>query len=178
MKAKQMSLEQPTAKTTTNAVDNGGIAARMKRGWTTFVSGENYATDGPASAEQQAYAALLDIGMKVGLGAMVLCFLLYVSGLVQPHVSLQDLPRYWTLSVHDYVELTKAPTGWNWVGRIGNGDYLNLLPVAFLSMITIVCYLRILPMLIAKRERIFSAVVAAEIVVLMLAVSGLLAGGH
>lgn len=178
VKDKAMAHDKAKSTLTTNAAGAAGTVARIKRGWAAFVSGENYPTDGPASAEQMAYAALLDIGMKIGLGAMVLCFLLYVSGLVQPHVPLHDLPRYWSMSVHDYVEATKVPTGWGWVHLIGSGDYLNILPVAFLSMITIVCYLRILPMLAAKRERIFSAIVVAEIVVLSLAVSGVLAGGH
>lgn len=173
-----MAHDKTSSTPTANAASSAGIVASIKRGWATFVSGENYATDGPASAEQMAYAELLDIGMKIGLGAMVLCFLLYVSGLVQAHVPLHDLPRYWSMSVHDYVEATKVPTGWGWVHLIGAGDYLNIVPVAFLSIITIVCYLRILPMLAAKRERIFSAVVVAEIIVLSLAVSGVLAGGH
>ena len=50
--------------------------------------------------------------------------------------------------------------------------------MAFLATITIVCYARILPMLAARRERIYAAIVIAEIAVLLLAVSGYLAGGH
>ena len=69
-------------------------------------------------------------------------------------------------------------TGWDWTRLVDKGDYLNLLPVAFLATITIVCYARILPMLAARRERIYAAIVIAEIAVLLLAVSGYLAGGH
>lgn len=173
-----MTTKQGKASSTDASIPAGGVGARAKAAWANFVGGGNYDSDGPASAEQQAYAALLDIGMKIGLGAMIACFLLYVSGLVQPHVPLADLPKYWTMSVHDYIEVTGAPTGWGWIGKIGKGDYLNILPVAFLSIVTIACYLRILPMLSAKGDRVFAAIVVAEIFVLSLAVSGYLAGGH
>lgn len=151
-------------------------AARTR--WSKFAAGDAYKSDRPASAEQMAYAALLDIGMKAGLVAMVVCFALYVSGILPAHVPLETLPRYWSMSVHDYLEATKAPTGWDWTRLVDKGDYLNLLPVAFLATITIVCYARILPMLAARRERIYAAIVIAEIAVLLLAVSGYLAGGH
>ena len=125
-----------------------------------------------------AYAELLDFGMKAGLVGMIVCFLLYVSGIVPPHVPLEDMPRYWSMPVNEYLAAAKVPTGWGWLQLAGKGDYLNFLPVAFLSTITIACYLRILPMLSAKGERIFSAIIIAEVAVLLLAVSGYLAGGH
>lgn len=153
-----------------------GITAR--RQFTAFFSGEKYSSDGRASREQMAYAELLDLGMKAGLVGMIVCFLLYVSGIVPPHVPLDEMPRYWSMPVQEYLEATKVPTGWGWLKLAGKGDYLNFLPVAFLATITIACYLRILPMLNAKGERIFSAIVVAEVAVLLLAVSGYLAGGH
>lgn len=131
-----------------------------------------------ASPEQLVYADLLDLGMKIGLAGMVAFFVLYVSGLVAPHIPLADLPQYWSLPVHEYLEKSGAPTGWGWAKLLGKGDFLNILPVAFLSTITIVCYARILPMLRAKGDNIYATIVVAEIVVLALAASGILAGGH
>ena len=153
-----------------------GLAA--KRQWTAFFSGERYSSDGRASREQMAYAELLDLGMKAGLAGMIVCFLLYVSGIVPPHVPVEELPRYWSMPVHEYLDATKAPTDGSWLKLSVKGDYLNFLPVAFLATITIACYLRILPMLNAQGERIYSAIVVAEVAVLLLAVSGYLAGGH
>lgn len=134
--------------------------------------------NGHASPEQLVYADLLNIGMKLGLAGMILCFVLYVSGILSPEVPLADLPRYWGMPLNDYLAATGAPTGWDWMWRIHKGDYLNLLPVAFLATITIACYLRILPMFSARGEYVYSAIIVIEIGVLLLAVSGLMAGGH
>jgi hypothetical protein len=168
-----------------NAPRNLSIGDRAVRlvaiGWQRIVSLTNtsrYEGDKRASPEQLAYADLLDLGMKIGLAGLVAAFLLYVSGLVAPQVPLTDLPQYWSLPVHDYLEKSGAPTGWGWAKLLGKGDYLNILPVAFLSTITIVCYARILPILHGKGDRTYAAIVVAEIVVLTLAASGLLAGGH
>ncbi len=154
------------------------LGAAVRRQFTAFFSGERYTTDSRASREQQAYADLLDLGMKAGLAGMVVCFLLYVSGIVAPYVPLEDLPRYWSMPVQEYLAAAKVPTGWGWTRLAAHGDYLSIVPVAFLSTITIGCYLRILPMLSARGERIFSAIVVAEVAVLLLAASGYLAGGH
>ncbi len=166
------------SRTAPRASSAAGIAGALRTRWRSFVSGDAYKTDGAASAEQMAYAALLNVGMKAGLGAMVVCFVLYVSGIVPAHIPLEDLPRYWSMPVHEYIAATKAPTGWGWMRLVGKGDYLNILPVAFLATLTVACYARILPMLAAKRERIFAAIIVAEIAVLMLAISGILASGH
>lgn len=157
------------------------LAHAVIAGWQRIVSignTEQYEGDERASPEQLAYADLLDIGMRIGLVGMVAIFLLYVSGLIAPQIPLADLPQYWSLPVHDYLAKSGAPTGWGWAKLLGKGDFLNLLPVAFLSTITIICYARILPMLRAKGDRIYATIVVAEIVVLVLAASGLLAGGH
>ncbi len=175
-----MSTEKTSSAETSKAGPGGAnrLAGALRQRWHSFASGDAYQSNGRASAEQMAYAALLDVGMKAGLGAMVICFGVYVSGILPAHVPLETLPRYWSMSVHDYIAATKAPTGWDWTHLVDKGDYLNLLPVAFLATITIACYARILPMLAAKRERIFAAIVVVEIAVLVLAVSGALEGGH
>lgn len=150
-------------------------AAAMKDARSCTPTDERYER---ASPEQIVYADLLDIGMKIGLGGMVAMFLLYVSGMIAPQIPLADLPKYWSLPLHDYLEQSGAPTGWGWAKLLGKGDFLNILPVAFLSTITIVCYARILPMLRAKGDNIYATIVVVEILVLALAASGILAGGH
>ena len=38
-----------------------------------------------ATAEQVAYGKLLDLGMKVGLAALVVSFAIYLTGILPPH---------------------------------------------------------------------------------------------
>ncbi len=129
--------------------------------------------------EQLAYALVLDRGMKVGLLALVLSFLVYVSGALAPRVPVEELPRYWSLPVKEYLAATGVHPGWAWLGLLGHGDFLNFVGIAFLAGITIACYLAILPVLLRKRDLVFVGIAVLEVLVLALAASGVLnAGAH
>lgn len=131
------------------------------------------------TAEQISYAKILDMGMKLGLLLLVISFAIYVLGIFSPHVPVQDLPRYWKLPVHDYLQQTGIHQGWSWLGMLGKGDFLNFLGIAFLAGVSIICYLAIIPALFRKKDTIYGFLATAEVVVLVLAASGLLkSGGH
>lgn len=134
----------------------------------------------PAIAEEQlAYAQVLDLGMKLGLLLLLVTFGLYVSGLVSPHIPLDELPRYWSLPVKEYLAVTGIHAGWSWVGMLGKGDFLNFLGIGFLAAVAIVCYLAVAPIFFRKKDRIYGWLAIAEVTVLALAASGLLrVGGH
>jgi hypothetical protein len=132
-----------------------------------------------ATEEQLAYAKLLDFGMKLGLLALIITFVVYVSGLFAPYIPVNDLPRYWGLSVHDYLKATGIHPGWTWLGMLGKGDFLNFVGIAFLAGVTILCYLRIIPILFKKKDAVYGILAILEVLVLVLAASGILkAGGH
>ena len=132
-----------------------------------------------ASEEQMAYAKVLNIGMWLGLAVMVITFLVYISGLLPSFVPINDLPKYWTMRVHDFNVALHAPTGWGWAPLVGKGDYLNFVGIAMLSGLTILCYAVILPILFKKKDTAYAIIAIAEILVLSLAASGLLkVGGH
>jgi len=132
-----------------------------------------------ATEEQLAYAKLLDFGMKLGLLALIITFVVYLSGLFAPYIPVNDLPRYWGMSVHDYLKATGIHTGWSWLGMLGKGDFLNFVGIAFLAGVTILCYLRILPILFRKKDTVYGILAILEVLVLVLAASGILkAGGH
>jgi len=129
--------------------------------------------------EQIAYAKILDLGMKIGLCALVISFGMYVLGILEPHVPLNDLPKYWKLPVHDYLQQTNIGQGWSWLYMLNKGDFLNFVGIAFLAGVSIVCYLRVIPMLFRKGDTIYAFLAIAEVSVLVLAASGLLkSGGH
>jgi hypothetical protein len=134
----------------------------------------------PVVAEEQlAYARLLDLGMKVGLLLLTVTFVLYVTGALAPRVPVADLPKYWSLPVKQYLAATGIPTGWGWVRLLANGDCLNFVGIAFLSGVTIACYLAITPILLRKKDVIYVGIALLEVLVLALAASGVLtAGAH
>lgn len=134
---------------------------------------------GKTSPEQLAYANLLDKGMKLGLLMLVISFIIYLTGILTPYIPVHDLPKYWGMSVHKYLETTGIHPGWTWLALVGKGDFLNFIGIAFLAGITVICYLRIIPILFRKKDIVYGVIAILEVVVLVLAASGLLkSGGH
>jgi hypothetical protein len=135
--------------------------------------GKDYATP-----EQKLYASILDKGMKIGLLILVVTFSLYVFGVLTPKVPVEELSSLWGLSVSQYLHETGIETGWSWVQHLNEADLLNFLGIAFLSGITIVCYLAIVPGLVRNKDYAYVTLAIIEILVLLLAASGVLKSGH
>ncbi|MBI4665332.1 MAG: hypothetical protein HY751_02850 [Nitrospinae bacterium] len=139
----------------------------------------NHVNRAQPTDKQLVYANMLDVGVKIGWLILVTTFTLYVSGIMPPHVPLDKLPELWKLPVNEYLHEAGLGAGWSWAGMLHKGDMLNFVGVAFLSGVTIACFLRIMPLLARKKDTIYLAIVILEIGVLSLAASGILtAGGH
>ena len=136
------------------------------------MSNNQYVTE-----EQIAYAKILDVGMKLGLLLLVISFALYVFGVLTPHIPLEDLPKCWKLPVKEYLHQTNIHHGWSWLHMLNKGDFLNFVGIAFLSGVSILCYLSIIPTLFRKKDTIYAFLAIAEVLVLTLAASGILKGG-
>jgi hypothetical protein len=129
--------------------------------------------------EQVLYSKLLNRGMLIGLGGLAITFLIYASGIIDPLIPREEVAKYWVMPVNEYLSQSGMEAGWAWLGNINYSDMLNFVPIAFLSLLTIVCYMSILPALIRKKDTAFIYIVIAEILVLSVAASGLLgSGGH
>jgi hypothetical protein len=127
--------------------------------------------------EQLQYANLLSIGAWAGIIVMIITYIIYVMGIMPTHVDIVTVTKYWHLNVHDYLEVTNSPAGWGWLGLIGKGDYLNFLGIAWLAVLTIVCYAVLLPGYLKRKDMIYAGIVVVEILVLCLAASGIVGGG-
>ena len=135
-----------------------------------------------AGGEELLYARVLAWGARIGVCAVLLTLILYLSGAVQPLVPLEDMPTYWSLSIDDYQEksgMRKKWAGvknWQWVRHADRAEFLMYVGMALLAAVTIVCYASILPVLIRKGRRAHSVMVIIELLVLVLAASGVLSG--
>jgi hypothetical protein len=123
---------------------------------------------------QEIYARWLDVLAKAGFAATLAALLVYLSGVLPPFVALAELPVLWGVPVARYLELTGAPTGWAWLRLLDRSDYLGLAAVALFASVSLVCYLRALPVFLAHRDRMYAAIAAAQVAVLLLAASGVL----
>jgi hypothetical protein len=68
--------------------------------------------------------------------------------------------------------------GWHWVRMLGYGDFVNFIGVAILAGVTILCYIAIIPMLLKRKDFIYAVLALLEVVVLLVAASGIIAVGH
>lgn len=128
--------------------------------------------------EQIAYANMLLYCSWAGIGVLTLTFLVYMSGFLSPFIPPSEMPMYWSMSAHEFLVETGAPVGWGWLGMLGYGDFLNLVGIAFLALLTIVGYLvLLLPAYLRKKDVAYTSIVVVEILVLTLAASGILAVG-
>jgi hypothetical protein len=132
-----------------------------------------------ATEEQITYAHLLNHGMRIGLILLTITFIIYVAGIMPPYLQVEDLPKYWSLSVHDYLEQTHIQPGWAWLSLLRKSDFLNFIGIALLAGVTIVCYIRVIPIFFSKKDKVYGVLAIIEVLVLVLAASGLLkSGGH
>jgi hypothetical protein len=128
--------------------------------------------------EQIIYAEILYYGGLIGIIFMAITLAIYVSGTLPSVVELSELPELWSYDTHHYLEETGLPTGWGWVAYVTYGDVLNFVALAFLALITIICYLAIIPVLLKKKDIVYTILAIAEVIILLLAASGLLQAGH
>lgn len=129
-------------------------------------------------AEHLRYARVLDWGARIGVVLLVLSFLAYAFGLLAPHVPLERLPALWQLPVAQYRELSGTPAGWQWLALAHRGDLATLLGIAVLAGCSMACLAALMPLYRHRGDRTYLGLCLAELAVLLLAASGVLAPGH
>ena len=129
--------------------------------------------------EQVTYANMLFYGCWGSLALMAVTYLLYVLGVLTPHVPLDTVTQLWSQPVKTYLTQGNVPTGWGWFKLIGQGDFINFTGIVLLAGMTILCYIPLVGAYFKKKEPIFAVIAILEIVVLLVAASGVVgSGGH
>ncbi|HZK55880.1 MAG TPA: DUF1634 domain-containing protein [Desulfosporosinus sp.] len=132
----------------------------------------NVEVDVEVSPEQNTYANILQFCSWAGIVVMVITFLLYVGGLFSPLIQPADMPLYWGLNVTDYLAVTNSPSGWNWLSLVNHSDYLNLVGIAFLGIVSVLGYISLFVNYVSKKDLPYVIMVGLEIVVIVSAASG------
>ncbi len=131
-----------------------------------------------ATPEQVIYAGILEKGMYVGLLILFITYAIYVFGIMKPYIALDEISKFWSMNVHEYLETAHIQDGWGWVGMLGYSDFLNFIGIAILAGVTILCYLVIVPTLLRNNDKVYAALALLEAFILAAAASGLIAVGH
>ncbi len=137
------------------------------------MSGEDFISD-----EQRRYATWLSWGARSGLAILVVTFLAYVLGWLPARIPLEQMPEVWNLSAHDYLQQTGAPTGWQWLSLVGQGDFAGLIGIAWLSGCSVLCLLVVIPIYARRKDWVFVVICVIALLVQLLAASGMLTVGH
>ena len=135
---------------------------------------------------QQRFASIMEKVRTTGLLALALTFVIYLSGIVKPAVPMDQLPRYWGLpsgeylaSVNrDFLHLARPPAGWDWLAVADRSDFINFFGIALLAFTVVACYVGILPVLYRQNRPIYTILATLEVMVLVLAASGILVVSH
>lgn len=129
--------------------------------------------------EQIVYSNMLFYGCWGSLALMAATYLLYVLGVLTPHVPLDTVTQLWSQPVKAYLTQGNVPTGWGWFKLIVKGDFINFAGIVLLAGMTILCYIPLVGAYFKKKETIFAVIAILEIVVLAVAASGVVgSGGH
>lgn len=132
-----------------------------------------------AQPEALRYAALLAWGTRAGLLLLVLSFAAYVSGWYVPHVPLERLPSLWGLPVNAFHEAARTPQTWDWELIVMHGDHANMVGIGVLAACSLPPLLALVPLFLKQRNGVvYAAICALEVLVILLAASGVLSAGH
>ena len=109
---------------------------------------------------------------------LVAGFLAYVTGVLEEHVVVGQLPALWGLSLAEYLRVTQTPTGWGWIAHLHKGEFAGLLGIAVLAGCSLLCLAAIIPIYVQRGERTYAVICGLEIIVILLAASGILTVPH
>jgi hypothetical protein len=123
---------------------------------------------------EEKYAGLLDKLVLAGVIILAAAFALYIAGVVPRMVGPETVMDYWHLSAGEFVSQTGSLTGWSWAGYLGKGDILSLASIAYLTSVTMVCFIPLLFWLIKKKDKVYFFIAVFEIIVLAVAASGVM----
>lgn len=131
-----------------------------------------------ASPEALRFAAWLQWTTRIGLTVMVASVAVYLLGWLPARVAPQQMAQLWSRPLAEYLQASGAPTGWAWLMDVGHGDMAGLAGIAILAGGTMPALLALIPVFRRLDQKVFVRLCIAEVLVLALAASGLLSGGH
>ena len=115
--------------------------------------------------DEEDYARWLLWGTRAGTALIVATLLVYITGVVAPHVELPALPALWQLPLKSFLERTAEPTGWRWLALWYQSDFMVVAAITALVLVTPLCYLNLTVSLAARRRLFFAGLAALQFAV-------------
>ena len=116
---------------------------------------------------QLKYSDILHILSILGMALLAIGFVLYFFQIIESTIPPSELPKYWSMPVDKYIEATGTATGWNWLNNIGSSDSISFATLVYLSLVSVACFLAILPIYIKHKDKYYVMIVIVQILVLI-----------
>jgi len=101
--------------------------------------------------------------------------LIYIFQIFEPQIPPEKLTKLWSMSSSEFSRTIDSNiSGWGWIKLIYKSDYMNYLPIIFLSIIVVIANLRILPFLLSEKDYKLALISLLQIIVILIAASGVL----
>lgn len=126
-------------------------------------------TDAPA----RNYAAILRSLSSLGLMLLIAGFIIYGAGLLPAGVSPEEATGLWHHSAAEYADAAGISGGWSWIRHIGQGDTVAFASLALLAGVSIPALAALSIIMLRRRDFIYAAIVSLQVLVLLIAASGI-----
>ncbi len=126
---------------------------------------------------QLAYAKIVYRLANIGIIAMTLSYILYITGYPKPFLPIGKLIQLWEKRSTEFIEITQMPLGFDLIHHLSQSDVISLISIIFVSSITIVGYINMLPYFIKENDLPYTLIIVFQIIVFILAACGILSFG-
>lgn len=123
------------------------------------------------------YAMVLQILAPIGLGILIIGYLIHILGFSRPFIPMNEMPLYWGQNSHEFVESTGRISGWSRFGESGYAEKIGFSGLAILASVTLAAFLAILPDFIRNKNHFYTALALLQILVLIFSASGWITTG-
>ncbi|ACF44522.1 DUF1634 domain-containing protein [Pelodictyon phaeoclathratiforme] len=131
-----------------------------------------------ANRIQLTYANVLSWTSTLGMIFVAAGYVIYVFQLLPSAVSPAEIAMNWHLRAAELHKAVPVPSGWDWVTQLGRGDVLSYLSIIYLSSVTMLCLVVIIPLFFREKDRIYTLIALLQVLVLVFAATGIISGGH
>jgi hypothetical protein len=136
---------------------------------------------GYADRVQLVYARTLDYVAHSVIILMAVGYFLYLTELLPLSVPIETIAGNWHLSAGHLQAKLNLPCGWGCFTSptgILHGDIFSYISVIFLSLATLICLASAVAVFISEKKHLYSAIAALQVLVLLVAASGIMSGGR
>ena len=125
--------------------------------------------------ERRAFGRMLLGTSATGFVAMLGALAAYLAGWVPARIPVERMPEVWSRSAADHLRQEGLTQGWSWVQHVGQGDFMALLPIAWLATCSGIALAAVLTVYLRRKDGIYAALCLLQLAILSLAASGFFA---